>query len=290
MAGAVVLGAVGLAAVLWAVLGAINRNPATAWKDCTQGGWEDRMRGCTVIVEHAADEPVDRRVTAYIRRGLAYEVLGQDLAKAIADYSEAIHLDPLVPEAYGPRGLAYARRGEDDQAVADLDTALRLDANVLSPYTYLVFRHRGLANFRRREFDRAIADHSEEIRRTPYYADGYLHRAAAHLAKGEIEPAIADFSEAIRIEPGRADCYIERGSVYLTQGDMDRALADFDEAIRRHPDLKLTAPAYRKRGEVLESRGDFAAALAAFETALQLDPSDKDALAGRERMRAALSR
>jgi lipoprotein NlpI len=286
LAVALVAGAAGLAAML----AANARLPATAWRDCTQGGYDDRIRGCTVIVERPADESTGRRVTAYLRRGSAYQDLNRDLALAIADYTEAIRLDPLVAEGYGGRGLAYARLSRDDEAITDLDTALRLDANVLRPDTYRVYRSRGLANLRRREFDRAIADHTEEIRLTPFYADGPLHRGAAYRTKGDAERAIADFSEAIRIEPARPDGYIARGSVYFAQGDMDRALADFDEAIRRLPNHKLSAPAYRWRGEVLERKGDLAGALAAFETAVSLDPSDKDALAGRDRTRAALPR
>lgn len=58
-------------------------------------------------------------------------------------------------------------------------------------------------------------------------------------------------------------------------------------SIRRRPNHKLTEPAYRKRGEVLAQKGDVTGALAAFDTALSLDPSDKEALAGRDKLRAA---
>ena len=278
------------AAALAAVLAVSARLPATAWKDCTEGNYEDRFRGCTAIIERAADESAERRATAYLRRGSAREDVNQDVAGAIADYSEAIRLAPDRAEAYGRRGLAYARRGEHDGTIADLDTALKLDPDVLSPDTYRVFRARGLANFHKGEYDRAIADHTEEIRLKPFYADGYLYRAAAYLAKGDADQAIIEYTEAIRVEPFRPDGYIGRGSIYLSKGDADRALADFDEAIRRRPNLRVTAPAYRKRGAVLESRGNLTEALAAFETALRLDPSDAEARDGQERTRAALSR
>jgi tetratricopeptide (TPR) repeat protein len=283
---AVVVGAAALATVLF--LSA--RSPATAWKDCTEGNYEDALRGCTVIVGRAADESPERRATAYLRRGSAREGYSQDLTGAIADYSEAIRLAPDRAEAYGRRGLAYARRGETDGVIADLDTALRLDPNVLSPDTFQVFRSRGLASFQKGEYDRAIVDHTQEIRLTPFYADGYLHRAAAYLAKGDAGQAITEFSEAIRVEPYRPAGYIERGSIYLSMGDTDRALTDFDDAIRRLPSHPLTAAAYRMRGLVLERRGDLTEALAAFETALSLTPSDADAREGGERVRAALSR
>lgn len=279
--GIMVAGAVGLAGML--ALG--SRQPAVAWKDCTEGGWYERMRGCTVIIERGDREPVARRVIAHIRRGGALEEFRQNLTDAIADYSEAIRLDPQHAAAYASRGLAYARQGAHDRTIADIDMALQLDPNVFGERAYRLFRARGLASFRVGAFNRAIADHTQEIRLAPRFADGHLHRAAAHMAKKDLDRALADFTEAIRIEPYRPDGYIGRGSIYLARGEADRALAEFDEAIRRSPGNPLAAPAYRKRGEILEARGDLAGALAAYELALKVNPNDKLALAGRERLR-----
>jgi tetratricopeptide (TPR) repeat protein len=52
------------------------------------------------------------------RRGTAYWIKGQ-LDRAIADYTQAIRLDPEYAEAYHNRGLAYAARGDAPQAEAD---------------------------------------------------------------------------------------------------------------------------------------------------------------------------
>ena len=292
---ALMIAALGVATLsLAAVFDGSTEVPAIAWKDCESGSWDQHMRGCTAIIKKGSEESVEHRVDAYVNRGRAYEEIRHDLERAIADYSEAIRLAPGHAEAYAYRGLAYARLGKDDEAIADLDKAPSLDPKVLGVYAYQLYRSRGVAHFHRREFDRAIADHTEEIRQNRGYATGYLNRGRAYLAKGETAQAIADFSEAIRVEPVTADGYIERGSIHLAQRDADRALADFDEAIRQGqilgPNNRKTAPAYRKRGEVLESRGDLAAALTAFKTALRLDPSDKEAAAGRDRVRAALGR
>lgn len=230
-----------------------------------------------------------RRGAVYADRGLNAGHR-QDLARAVSDYTEAIRLDPNRAEAYMGRGLCHARLEEGDQTIADLDMAQKLDAGLFKKDAHRLFRARGLALARKGAFDRAIADHSEEIAQAPHYADGFLHRAAARLAKGDFEQAVFDFSEAIRIEPYRAAGYIGRGSIFSTRGDMDRALADFDEAIRRQPKFHLTATAYRKRGEILEWRGEQQEALAAFEMALSLAPSDPDALAGRERIRSGSKR
>jgi tetratricopeptide (TPR) repeat protein len=280
--GAALLGAGALAAML--AQGA--RLPHVAWKDCSEGGWHERLRGCTVIIQRADREPLDRRVTAYVRRGEAYEEVRQDFTSAIADYTEASRLDATSARAYARRGLAYARQGAHDRVIPDIDAALKLDPDVLGEGSYRLFRARAVAHFRRGAFDSAIADHTEEIRLTPRFADGYLGRALVHLARKDTDSAVADLTEAVRIEPYRPAGYIERGSIYLARGDAERALADFDEAIRRAPTNPFTAPAHRRRGEILEQRGDMAGALAAYEKAVELNPADKAARSARDRLHA----
>ena len=62
----------------------------------------------------------DRRIVPRLRhsRGTAYWIKGQ-LDRAIADYTQAIRLDPEYAEAYHNRGQAYAARGDAPQAEAD---------------------------------------------------------------------------------------------------------------------------------------------------------------------------
>jgi Flp pilus assembly protein TadD len=66
---------------------------------------------------------------AYINRGNAFIAKGQyDLA--IADYTQALHIDPNDASAYNNRGLAYHSKGQDDLAIADYTQALRINPNL----------------------------------------------------------------------------------------------------------------------------------------------------------------
>src|SRR5277367_3198660 len=47
---------------------------------------------------------------------------------ALADFTRAIEIDPVLARAYVSRGRVYATRGEYDKAVADFDRALQIDA------------------------------------------------------------------------------------------------------------------------------------------------------------------
>jgi lipoprotein NlpI len=54
-------------------------------------------------------------------------MLKGDFAHAIADYSDAIRLDPEDPQSYFNRALAYLYAGSLPQSLADLDQSSKLD-------------------------------------------------------------------------------------------------------------------------------------------------------------------
>ena len=74
--------------------------------------------------------------------------------------------------------------------------------------------------------------------------------------------------------------------VVLGNGDLDRALSSVEETIRLEPN---NASAYAARGRVFEKKGDPRRALADFNKALTLQSDLPSAIAGRDRMRAALA-
>ena len=64
---------------------------------------------------------------AYYARGIVYGELGQ-YQIAIADFTEAIHLDPDYANAYYIRGIAYGDLGQYQNALNDHTKACSLDS------------------------------------------------------------------------------------------------------------------------------------------------------------------
>jgi len=89
---------------------------------------------------------------AYFNRGNAKRNLG-DFEGAIADYDEAIRLDPDGADAYTSRGLAKANLGNLEGAIADFDEAIRLDPE----YTIAYF-NRGLVKYLNNDTEGALRD------------------------------------------------------------------------------------------------------------------------------------
>src|SRR5579872_6730502 len=128
---------------------------------------------------------------------------------------------------YTIRGKIWYLKDEYDQAITDLDEAIRLD-----PDQSTAFLNRGSAWLRKLDFDRAIADYSEAIWLDPNAARAYFNRAIARGRKNEIDLAIADYFEAIRLDPTDAKALINRGLAWQKKNEVDLAIADYTEALR----------------------------------------------------------
>ena len=77
-------------------------------------------------------------------RGVEYSALGET-DKALADFSEALRIDPSMRMAYGNRALAHMRNGNYAAAVGDFDSAM------------LYSRHHGYSVNRRAHLGKAVA-------------------------------------------------------------------------------------------------------------------------------------
>jgi lipoprotein NlpI len=76
-----------------------------------------------------------------------------DLDGAVADYTQALSLDPKIALAYYDRGLIRAQQGDFDGAIADTSQALYLD-----PKNVQVYYDRGFAKLAKGNLDGAQAD------------------------------------------------------------------------------------------------------------------------------------
>ena len=122
-----------------------------------------------------------------------------DFEKAIADFTEAIRLNPKSAAAYVQRGYLRYIKGENADAIRDYTEAIRLDAS--DAYAYY---GRGGAWTNLRQFDKARSDYSEAIRIDPDNADFYNERGNAWFNTGQYSgrsPTTAKQSVSNRITP-----------------------------------------------------------------------------------------
>jgi lipoprotein NlpI len=201
-----------LIAVLFAVVAvSATIGPAMAatdreWQDCIADDPAVAIPACTGIIEANGETQEDMAV-AYHNRAFAWHHKG-DLDRAIADYDEAIELNPNFYSAYAGRANVYASMGELDRAIADRDFAF--DLELTARQTNLHFFYLGVLHFRKGDLLSAAADFAtvplsfgeskypyaalwEEIALRRLGLPGELATARAELDRYEWPAPIVDF-------------------------------------------------------------------------------------------------
>jgi S1-C subfamily serine protease len=219
-----------------AILAAMNIAVAQdrTWKDC-----------------EVADKDPDRSIAA--------------CSKLLARSASRVHA-----EAFHNRGLAFAAKGNLDQAISDISQGIRLD-----PQRAYRWQERGELYTRQGKYPQGIADITEAIRLDPTPRTfRYHNRAEAYRGLGDLPRAIADFSEAIRLDPvARSFRFHDRGNALRDAGQYDRALIDYETALKLAP---TNAWLLLERGRTYARMGRSQAAQAEFDAALKLDPSNEE--------------
>ncbi|MBW4626958.1 MAG: tetratricopeptide repeat protein [Brasilonema octagenarum HA4186-MV1] len=201
---------------------------------------------------------------AYYSRGVFY-FSKKDYDRAIADFNKAIQLDPHYAQAYNNRGIYYANQKDYDRAIADFNQAIKLDPNYTQAYN-----NRGNSYAHQQDYDRAIADFNQAIKLDPKYTQAYNNRGIYYANQQDYDRAIADFNQAIKLDPNDAQAYYNRGNSYFEQKGYDRAIADYNQAIKLDPNYAQT---YYSRGTSYAYKKDYDRAIADYNQAIKLDPN-----------------
>jgi tetratricopeptide (TPR) repeat protein len=162
---------------------------------------------------------------AYLGRCRAAAMTLDD-QQAIADCTEVIHRLPDSADALHERGTAYIRAQQYEQAIADMNAALRLgDQNPAAAHSVRGRAHSGLL-----QWDAAIEDFDEAIKLNPKVAQFFMFRGVARNGRGEYLQAIEDFDQALRLQPNLPLAYSHRAQAKMRTGDKQGAAADRKQA------------------------------------------------------------
>ena len=244
------------------------------------------------------------KVAALMDSGRRAGVKG-DLDRAVADFSEAIRIDPKYPVSYSERGQALFKLGETDRAIADYSAAIKRD-----PQFGAALRARGMAYLYRGATDLALADLSRAIKLAEddpslmapievFYAR--RSRATINGNKQQYDLAIVDCTALINSymqdpsvaralndnyrEIGAANIiatiYRQRATGYIKLSKFELAIADLSAAVPLSSDGGFSA--LMDRAKLHESMGLRQEAIADLQAAL-------DARPGSEEVRIALRR
>jgi len=208
--------------------------------------------------------------------------MGREYEKALAEYEQAVALDPGLERAYYGRGVTHAEQRDYAAAITDLDRA-----DELAPDTARILFVRG-------DYHRILGHHEEAVRDLdravvlgPDLAGAWASRGVTRHGTGDTEHALADLDRALELDPEHVWALVRRARVHRSRGERDGQLADLDRAVALGPELAWVAC---ERGDALRVADRDADALADYDRALELDPAYASAYASRGVSRSRLGR
>ncbi len=294
----------------------LQQQSAQAWERCRnyngQYSPDLRIAGCTTVIQ-SGRENTNMLATAFNLRGNAYYAK-KELDLAIADYDQAIRLNPNDAVFYSNRGGALLGKNQPDRAIADLDQAIRLNgknarpylerghayrgkgmldraiadyeqAILLNPNDPNAYNYRGNVYYTRKDFDRAIADFDKSLALNANQPIIFNLRGTAYYLKKDYPHALADFDRAVTLDGRYAFAFASRGNTYLAMREFDLAITDYDTALRLNPNL---VRAYHARGNAYSAKAQYDKAILDFDQVIRLDPNPA-AYVGRCLARAVLA-
>ena len=190
-------------------------------------------------VDHAA---APATASEFSRRGSA-KLAQNDFSGAIADFGEAIRLEPTLTLAYRRRSEAYAKSNNAKAARADFDKAV-----ALAPHDPELLRARAWVRHGEGDDAGALADLAVARQYTPEGSLDALAITSLYVELGQVQDALSTYNAVIANHKDDARLgQLLNGRCWsraLANVELDLALADCNRALKLNP----------KNGAILDSR------------------------------------
>lgn len=187
--------------------------------------------------------PLQSQAEAYLDR--AFIALREDQPeKAMAEIEKALALDANLPRAYYARAMAHRQQDDLPATLADLEQARTLDPNYLDAYVGLGNTYQEMG-----DLPRTVANYEKALELDPDNADWYNNLCWAYGVFNQPEEGLDYCERAVEL---RAEPYIHdsRGLVYALLGDYGNAIVDFTIFVnyyeKSYPNQRFPAVEQRK--------------------------------------------
>jgi protein O-mannosyl-transferase len=161
------------------------------------------------------------------------EERNQYLQDAIQEYTRALEIHPKYADAYGQRGLAYFRLGDNQKAYEDYNRAIGHNTSMA-----VVFSNLGVLYFNSGDFNKALELYNKAIKYDPRFADGWRNLGSTYGEMGRMQEALHAFNQSVKFDPENGENWYYLAITYEVMGDNRNAEIYFNRAFRLKPELR----------------------------------------------------
>ncbi len=249
----------------WAVVGGVVLLVCAALTWRQLGVW----RNSFTLFDHTIGVTRNNYL-AHDNRGLHLYKSGQ-VDEAMADYRQALAINPAYLNANNNLGHALAERGRPADAIPLYRVAMQAQP------THLEVRN-NLANALSdvNQLDEAMEHYGYVLVRQPNHVNSLNGSAVVLAMKNRVPEAKARLEHSLRVAPDNASAHNNLGNVCSMLGERDAAIRHYRRATELNP---REAHAFFLIGTLLSQQEKFAEAVGSFQRAIVLRPENPDALA-----------
>jgi tetratricopeptide (TPR) repeat protein len=188
-------------------------------------------------------------VQAWVERGIA-KIESNDAVGALADFEQAVQVNPDYARAYFGRGWARGWLHDYDGEIEDAERFLRL-----APHeTTLYYQRLGNAYFGKGEYEIALTYLNRFLTGMPNDVTARYNRARLFYLSKKYFLALQDLDRLTSVKPKKWWVYYLRGRVHMALGNLAEAVLDFTEVIALRSEW---AEPYHHRAVALFELGQF---------------------------------
>ena len=229
----------------------------------TGGDLEKAQTAITTAIELLTEEPTELSKAYVIRGGIS-----KDPEKMLADFDQAIELDPRNMDAWRVRGLYYMSQQQNEKALDDFQRLLESDPNDLAAHQAVA---RTLQQMK--QFDKALEHLEEVIQTKPNSSIPYKLKAQILEENGKLSAAIDSLNQAIRVSSQDLGALITRARLLTAEGQFDLAENDIDRVLQLNPQMPQ---AILLRSLIAAAQEKYDEAIGDLQQLLRLDPDNAD--------------
>jgi hypothetical protein len=142
----------------------------------------------------------------------------QLLNQSIQAFTRAIEILPKYSDAWGQRGLAYFRLGQNEAAIYDYNQSTKHNPNNATTWSNL-----GSLYFQSQKYQDAKYAYEQALRTNPNHIDALANYASTLGTLGDFNTAITYFKKAVALNPNEASYYQYIGITYQSLGNQQQA-------------------------------------------------------------------